>query len=142
MAVFDCAIGEQREHTEEELAAIAALPGSAEAVICERERRLACGFDHDFGDARGVHRIGTTEQDRKGWDEVTTAANTAMLLGDPGFEIAIETDTGPAIVTAAEWLGVLVAAGQFRQPIWAASFALLAMEPIPGDLADDSHWPA
>jgi hypothetical protein len=89
MAVFDCAVGEQREHNEEELAAIAAIPGTIELVAAERERRLAGGFDFDFGGARGVHRIGTTEQDRKGWEEVTTAAQTAILLGDPGFEIAI-----------------------------------------------------
>jgi hypothetical protein len=142
MAVFDCAVGEQREHNEEELAAIAAIPGTIELVAAERERRLAGGFDFDFGGARGVHRIGTTEQDRKGWEEVTTAAQTAILLGDPGFEIAIVTDTGPATVTAVEWLGVLVAAGQFRQPIWQASFALAATDPVPGDFADDGHWPA
>lgn len=141
MAVFDCAIGEQREHTPEELAAIAAIPGSAEQVIAERDRRLAGGFDHDFGGARGMHRIGTTDEDMKGWNEVNLAAQTAVLLGDPGLAIDIVTDTGPATVTAAEWLAVLGGAAAFRQPIWAASFALQAADPIPGDYADDAHWP-
>jgi hypothetical protein len=140
MPMFDCATGEQREYTEEEQAAIDALPGSVDLIEAERDRRLAFGFDYDFGGERGVHRIGTTEKDLKGWDEVTQAATIAMLLANPTFEIGIDTDTGPAVVTAAEWLAVMIAAGQFRQPIWLASFALAAMDPIPGDLADDAYW--
>jgi hypothetical protein len=139
--VIDCATGEVREHTAEELAAIAAIPGTPGQVILERERRLAGGFDYDFGDARGVHRIGTTAQDMRGWDEVNLAAQVAVILGDPGATIDIETDTGGATVTALEWLAVLTAAGAFRQPIWQASFALLEQDPIPADFADDSHWP-
>lgn len=142
MAVFDCATGEQREHNAEELAAIAATPGTAEGVIAERERRLACGFDYDFGGDRGVHRIGTTEQDLKGWDEVSKWASAAVALDQGGDTIAIVTDTGPAIVTALEWQAVLLAATAFRQPVWGASFALQAMEAIPGDYGDDGHWPA
>jgi hypothetical protein len=141
MPVADCATGEVREFTAEEVAAIAAIPGTAGQVIIERERRLAGGFNYDFGDARGVHRIGTTAQDMKGWDEVNLAALAAVASGNPIFSIGIETDTGPATVTAAEWLAVLSAAGAFRQPIWQASFALLAQDPIPPDYAADSHWP-
>jgi hypothetical protein len=39
-------------------------------VVAERARRLALGFLYDFGDARGVHHIGTTLDDMNGWDEV------------------------------------------------------------------------
>jgi hypothetical protein len=28
----------------------------------------------------------------------------------------------------------------FRQPIWAASFALETMNPIPSDYANNSYW--
>jgi hypothetical protein len=35
---------------------------------------------------------------------------------------------------------VLVAAAQFRQPLWAASFVLQAMSPIPADYANDKYW--
>jgi hypothetical protein len=142
MPIANCTTGEVREFTDEELAARAATPGTVDQVIAERERRLAGGFDHDFGDERGVHRIGTNARDMKGWDEVNLAAQTAVLLGDPGFAIEIRTNTGPATVTAAEWLAVLSGAGAFRQPIWQASFALEAQDPIPSDFADDSHWPA
>lgn len=111
-----------------------------EAVITERERRLSLGFQYDFGDARGVHRIGTSTQDMKGWSEVTMASQVAIALSQPSATMAIVTDTGPVSVTAMEWQQILLAATQFRQPIWAASFALQAMSPIPADYASDGYW--
>ncbi|WP_420408703.1 hypothetical protein [Hoeflea sp.] len=109
-------------------------------VIQERQRRLALGFDYDFGDARGVHHIGTTPADLAGWDEVTKFSQAALAISqDP--DISIVTDTGPAIVTATEWQSILLAAAAHRQPIFAASFALQASDPIPANFADDTHWP-
>lgn len=113
---------------------------TADAVIAERARRLALGFDHDFGGARGVHRIGTTAADMVGWQEVTSLATARHGLGS-AQPIAIVTDTGPVEVTPAEWLEVLEAAGAFRQPIWGASFQLQAADPIPSDFTDDAYWP-
>lgn len=109
-------------------------------VIAERERRLTAGFDFDFGDARGVHHIGTSDRDLKNWDEVTKLAQAAINLDQPGMSIAIETDSGACTITAMEWQHILIAAGAARQPIFHASFALQAMSPIPADFADDSHW--
>lgn len=111
------------------------------AIVAERERRLAAGFDYDFGGARGVHRIATAPQDMRGWDEVTKVANAMLALGDQTSMIGIVTETGPAAVTAIEWQHVLVATGAFRQPIWAASFMLQGMETIPADVTDDRYWP-
>lgn len=111
------------------------------AVIAERERRLVAGFDYDFGDARGVHRIATSEQDMRGWDEVTKIASAMLSLNDHVAAIDIVTETGPVPVKAIEWQRVLVAAAAFRQPIWTASFALQAMETIPADVTDDRYWP-
>lgn len=113
-----------------------------EAVEIERARRLAAGFDFAFGDARGVHRIGTTPSDLAGWDEVTTLAQAMINAGQPDGQITIVTDTGPANITATEWQSILIAAANFRQPIWAASFALQAMDEIPLDFAADGYWPA
>lgn len=110
-------------------------------IIAERDRRLALGFDYDFGDTRGVHRIATTDQDMRGWDEVTKVANALLALGENNSTIGIVTETGPAEVSAIEWQHVLVAAGVFRQPIWAASFVLQAMDPLPADVTDDGFWP-
>lgn len=111
-----------------------------EDVIAERDRRLALGFDYDFGDARGVHRIGTTKEDLAGWDEVTTASNAFISLGQPSTVINIVTDTGPCAVTALEWQGIIAQSAIIRQPIWTGSFVLQAMNPIPSDYEDNSYW--
>jgi hypothetical protein len=111
-------------------------------IIAERQRRLAQGFDFDFADARGIHRIGTTATDMDGWAEVTQWSNAAINTGAASATMAIVTDTGATTVTAQEWQQILVAAAQFRHPIWMASFALQALQPIPADYANDSYWVA
>lgn len=114
---------------------------TAADVAAERDRRLAGGFSYDFGDARGVHVFATTEADLRGWRDVSDYAAALRANGDTVTTIAILTDTGATAVTAAEWADILIAAAAFRQPIWAASFALQAMDPIPADYDDDSRWP-
>lgn len=108
-------------------------------VIAERARRLALGFDYDFGDSRGIHRIGTTEADLAGWDEVSKLTSALINLGAT-TPLAIVTDTGGVQITPLEWQAILVAAAVFRQPIWSASFALQAMSPIPSDYRADVYW--
>jgi hypothetical protein len=110
-------------------------------VQAECARRLALGFDYDFGDGRGVHRFGTTPRDMAGWDEVSKLAQALANSGAPSTPINIATDTGLCQVTAPEWDAILIAAAAFRQPIWAASFALQAMTPIPEDYAAAEYWP-
>lgn len=114
-----------------------ALPADVHA---ERDRRLAGGFDYDFDDERGVHRINTTLGDMVGWDEVTKFAQALINAGEGGQSISIATGTGLAQLTANEWQGVLIAAATFRQPIWGASFVLEAMPVIPLDFRDDAYW--
>ena len=110
-------------------------------IVAERRIRLSAGFDYDFGDARGVHSIGTTDADMAGWDEVTKGANALINIGAGSTEINIATNTGACAVTAIEWQAILIAATQFRQPIYAASFALQAMDPIPSDYAtNETYW--
>lgn len=112
-------------------------------IADERTRRLALGFEFDFGDSRGIQRIGTTAADMAGWEEVTQLAAARLATGDSTTPIAVVTDTGPIQITPAEWQQVLLAAAAFRQPIWAASFALQAMDPIPADYAsNEAYWPA
>ena len=120
--------------------AYSAPPLTVDDVVRERERRLSLGFDFNFGDARGIHRIGTTPADMSGWDEVSKATSAMISLGLGSQTIDIVTDTGPATVTAMEWQQILVAAAQFRQPIWAASFVIQNMSPIPTDYTDNSYW--
>lgn len=141
--------GVQRDATpEEETAILGAQAASirlptANDVVAERERRLALGFDFDFGDERGVHRIGTSPDDMRKWmDEVTPLAQVYLNGGQPGSEITITTETGVAVITANEWQSILIAAAGYRQPLYAASFALQAMDPIPADYATNpAYWP-
>ena len=111
---------------------------TASQITAERDRRLALGFDYDFGDARGVHHIGTTPADMVGWGEVSTYAGALLDMGDVTTKIAIVTDTGPCEVTAPEWRAIEVAAAAFRQPIWARSFVLSAL--LPTDYTNDAQW--
>jgi hypothetical protein len=117
------------------------IPATAEMVEQERDRRLALGFDFDFHDARGVHHIGTSKEDMIGWDEVTTWSQAMINLGNATSTTMIKTDTGLVQIAASEWQQVLAAAAAFRQPIWAASFALKEQSPIPTDFVDDLWWP-
>lgn len=112
---------------EDDLPPLAYLKEDASSrIYAEREERLAAGFDFDFGDARGVHHVGTSEADMKGWDEVTKWSDAAIALGQADTTMTILTGSGPAEITALEWKQVLLASTAFRQPIWHASFALLA----------------
>lgn len=119
---------------------VAPITVTEQDVINERERRLSAGFDYVFANG-GKHRVGTTEQDLKGWDEVTKVAQAAINLGNPGMVINIVTDDGPVATNPMEWQQVLFSAAAFRQPIFAASFRLQAMNPIPTDYKDAKHWP-
>lgn len=132
------ATAEQRAAASAALAAYDPEAPTIDEIVRERERRLALGYDYDFGDARGVHRIGTTVSDRAGWDEVSTYAGALLDSGDTTTTIQIVTDTGPCLVTAAEWRAVEIAAAAFRQPIWAKSFAL--MQTRPKDYTADARW--
>ncbi|WP_323775959.1 hypothetical protein [Leisingera sp.] len=112
------------------------------ALIAELERRLEAGFDYNFGEDRGVHRIGTTKGDMARWvNEVSPAATALINLGQPDGAIRIKTDTGPVSVTAFEWQQILAAAAMVRQPAYQAYFDLKATDPIPSDFNDDKYWP-
>mgnify|MGYP003146514859 CR=1 FL=1 len=114
---------------------------NAQLLAQERDRRLAVGFSFDFGDHRGIHIIGTSADDMRGWDEVSQICDLIRrgVVDQPG--IGISTETGVVEITPAEWDLVLAAAAAFRQPIWQASFALASMDPLPEDFTNDVWWP-
>lgn len=118
-------------------------------IIKKRKLLQGVGFDFDFRtipggnpeDPRGIHHIGTTKEDLEGWDEVTKFASLMQSLGQQNTEIAIDTDTGPTTIQAWEWTFVLLASGQFRQPLWARASELSYLDPIPQDVvSNDAYW--
>lgn len=110
-------------------------------VEAERDRRLAlASFTYDFGDARGVHTIGTDEKDMEAWmREVMPIAQARLALSD-ATPIDIVTNTGPVSVAPAEWMDIINTGAAGRQAIWQYYFALIAMDPIPSDYQDDQYW--
>jgi hypothetical protein len=109
--------------------------------------KLAAGFAFDFGDGRGVHLFGTAEKDLKGWDEVEKIFAVAARMGDAGKTVTIATDTAVAVVDLDDWNAIMLAAEAFRQPIWAASFAIQAkiaagLITTPAGVAGAADWPA
>lgn len=77
-----------------------------------------------------------------GWNRVTQLKDALYQAGDTTSPIAIVTDTGSTEVTGPEWNAILLfAAANFEQPLWQASFALQALDPVPADYRDDSYWP-
>lgn len=136
----DDASASQKDAAIAHLASFDAGAPSSDDVKNELKRRLELGFRYDFQDDRGVHHIGTTAADMVGWRDVIDYANALIDSGDTTTLIDIVTDTGPTQVTAPEWQAVMLAAGNIRQNLWAKSFALQSMSPIPGDYANDSYW--
>ncbi len=138
IAFRDEATPEQKNAAAFVVAAFDPARPTVDMISAERDRRLALGFDYDFGDGRGVHRIGTTLADMKGWGEVSTYAGALLDSGDVATKIAVVTDTGPCEVTAPEWRAIEIAAAVCRQPIWAKSFVL--SQSLPTDYMSDVHW--
>lgn len=118
------------------------LPPVVDDLLAERDRRLAAGFDFNFGDARGVHEIGTAPSDMTKWmQEVTPLAQISVAGGAPATEITISTNTGVVTVTAQEWLSIIAYSATVRQPIYQGYFTLKAMNPIPADYAsNEAYW--
>lgn len=117
------------------------VPVSVSRVETERDRRLAiASFGYDFGDARGVHTIGTDAKDMHAWMmEVMPIAQARLALSDT-TPIDIVTNTGPVSVSPSEWMDIINTGAAGRQAIWAYYFALIAMDPIPTDYQDDQYW--
>lgn len=113
---------------------------SIAAVDAERDRRLALGVSYDFGDARGVHQIGTTKQDLESWDKVDTWAHARHALGADTDQTLILTNTGVASITPLDWFAIVSAVAAYQQPIWAHAIALYQMSPIPVDFTADAYW--
>lgn len=113
---------------------------TAEDVYRERDRRLALGYDFDFGDARGVHHFATDDENMKGWNKVTDWAGLQLIVGNTLDWVELDTDTGQVAVVPVEWVAIFQAMTTWQQTLYSAAPTIAAMTPIPGDYTDDARW--
>lgn len=119
------------QKTAEELAA------KKKAVNVERQRRLVAG-----GVINGVHVTGTDEDIRN----LTSLALAAQMRLSAGDDETLTTyrdgDNVDHDLTPSQLLAIWQISSAYVSALYAASWALKAMNPIPEDYAADEHWPA
>lgn len=89
-----------------------------------RKAKTSIGYNYDFGDARGVHTIGTTVKDRDGWDEVWRLSDSLIKKNQGTATLKIRTDTGETTITASEWPDIQAAGTLYFQPVYDASWTI------------------
>jgi hypothetical protein len=107
------------------------------AVNAERQRRLIVG-----GVINGVHVTGTDE-DIRNLTSLTLAARMRLAAGDDETLTTYrDGDNVDHELTPSQLLEIWQVSSAYVSELYAASWALKAMDPIPEDYADDHHWPA
>jgi hypothetical protein len=111
----------------------AALAG---AINSERQRRISAGKVID-----GVHVTGSDE-DARNLTSLALAAQMRLAAGDTETTTTFR-DGGNVDheLTPAQLLSLWQQSAEYVSALYAASWALKAMEPIPADFANDSYWP-
>lgn len=122
--------------TAEQKAAEASAVLSA-AVNAERQRRIAAGKVID-----GVHVTGSNE-DARNLTSLALAAQLRLASGDTETTTTFR-DGGNVDhqLMPAQVLSLWQQSAEFVSELYAASWALKAMEPIPEDFPNDAYWPA
>jgi len=115
----------------------AGMRGMKDAVNAERTRRITVGKVID-----GVHVTGTDEDARN----LTSLAMGAQLRLGMGDMTTLTTyrdgDNVDHQLTPSQIVAIWQASAGYVSALYAASWSLKAMTPIPADFADDSYWPA
>lgn len=111
--------------------------GMKDAVNAERTRRITAGKVID-----GVHVTGTDEDARN----LTSLAMGAQLRLGMGDMTTLTTyrdgDNVDHQLTPSQIVAIWQASAGYVSALYAASWSLKAMTPIPADFADDGYWPA
>lgn len=109
---------------------------SSGQVNLERQRRIAVGKVID-----GVHVTGSDEDAR---NLMSLALGAQMRLAAGDTETVTTFRDGGNFdhdLTPAQLLSLWQQSAAYVSDLYAASWALKAMEPIPADYANDSYWP-
>lgn len=106
-------------------------------VNAERQRRIVAGKVID-----GVHVTGTDDDAR---NLMSLALGAQMRLATGDNETLTTFRDGGNIdhdLTPAQLLSLWQQSASYVSDLYAASWALKAMEPIPADFTNDSYWPS
>lgn len=121
--------------TAEQKAAEAAAALKA-SINAERQRRILAGKVID-----GVHVTGSDE-DARNLTSLALGAQLRLAAGDT--ETLTTFRDGENVdheLTPVQLLSLWQQSAEYVSALYAASWALKAMEPIPADYASDGHWP-
>jgi hypothetical protein len=112
-------------------------PPSGEDVNAERQRRILVGAVFN-----GVHVTGS-EEDARNLTNLALAAQMRIAAGDT-TTLTTFRDGGNVDhqLTPPQMLGLWQQASAHVSALYAASWALKAMNPIPADFANDNYWGA
>jgi Domain of unknown function (DUF4376) len=108
-----------------------------DGVNLERQRRIAAG-----GVINGVHVTGSDE-DARNLMSLALAAQMRIAAGDTAtITIYRDGNNVDHELTPAQMLNIWQQSAEYVSALYAASWALKAMDPIPEDYVADQYWPS
>jgi hypothetical protein len=113
-----------------------APPVTGDVVNAERLRRIVAGKVVD-----GVHVTGTDE-DARNLTNLALAAQLRLAAGDMStVTVYRDGDNFDHELTPLQVMSLWQQSSAYVSALYAASWALKALDPIPADFADDRYWP-
>ena len=113
-----------------------ARPVTGEDVNAERGRRILTGKVID-----GVHVTGSDE-DARNLMSLALGAQMRLAAGDNATLTTFrDGENVDHQLTPAQLLSLWQQSAEYVSALYAASWALKELEPIPANYSDDSHWP-
>lgn len=107
------------------------------AINDERQRRLVAGKV-----INGVHVTGD-DDDARNLTNLAMGAQMRVAAGDlTTITVYRDGDNVDHDLTPPQLIALWMASTEYVSALYAASWALKALDPIPADFAEDAYWPA
>ncbi len=119
-----------------EMKAEAEVARLREGVNDERTRRIVAGKT-----INGV-RVTGRDEDARNLTNLALAAQMRIASGDTTTTIYRDGDNVDHDLTPPQMLTLWQQSAAYVSDLYAASWALKAMDPLPTDVSDDQYWPA
>lgn len=108
-----------------------------DAINADRTRRIVAGKVID-----GIHVTGRDE-DARNLTNLALAAQLRISTGDTStVTLFRDGDNVDHELAPLQVMSLWQQSSEYVSALYAASWALKALDPIPADFADDSYWPA